>query len=336
MKYQADIAVIGAGPVGLFCAFQAGMLGMKVVIIDVLDVVGGQCSVLYPQKPIYDIPAYPVISGQDLVDSLVKQGEPFKPVYLLGQSVDTLDGQSGDFKLTTSLGNKISCSAVIIASGNGLFGPNKPPIDNIDRFENTSVFYYVKEREEFRDKTIVIAGGGDSAVDWAISLADVANKIYFLHRRNKFRAHDASVAQLEKLVAAGRIEYVIPYQLQSLIHSNEVLQGVVVEDLEGQQKNIPADSLLLFFGLKAELGPINSFGLNIVNNNIVVAESTMQTNREGVYAVGDICTYPGKLKLILSGFAEVAKACHAAYHVVFPGKALHFEYSTSKGVAKLT
>lgn len=332
MKIETDIAVIGAGPVGLFCAFEAGMLGMKAAVIDVLDIAGGQCSVLYPQKPIYDIPAYPQISGQGLVDNLLAQNAPFHPQYLLGEAVEEIAGEAGNFHLRTSSGKLIACKAVIIAAGNGLFGPNRLPIAGCELFENRSLFYFVNDPELFRDKQVAIAGGGDSAVDWAVALAPIARKVYFIHRRDKFRAHPAMVARLDELSKTDKLEYVIPFQIQDVKGQQGLISEVVVSSLEGHSRGLKVDYLLPFFGLRAELGPIHSFQLELEGNLIKVDPASMQTTRLGIYAVGDICSYPGKLKLILTGFAEVARACHSAYNCVFPGRALHFEYSTSKGV----
>lgn len=331
VNYTTDIVVIGAGPVGLFTVFEAGMLKMKCHVIDTLEDVGGQCSALYPEKPIYDIPAHPNILAQDLVDKLAKQAAPFKPVYHLGQQVMKLDTVDGGYKITTSKGTSIDCKAVIIAAGCGAFGPNRPPLADIEAYENGSVYYMVGRREQFRGKRIVIAGGGDSAVDWAISLSEVAAKTYVVHRRPKFRAAPESVSKMRALVEAGKIEMVVPYQLHALHGEGGKLSAVEVATLDGETKQLEADALLAFFGLSMELGPIAQWGLDLTHNHIAVAPATCETSSSGIFAVGDIATYPGKLKLILCGFSEAAMACHAAHRHVYPDQELHFEYSTSKG-----
>ncbi len=328
---QTDIAIIGAGPVGIFSAFQAGMLGMKSCIIDALDVPGGQCSALYPEKPIYDIPAYPEILAQDLVANLLQQAKPFDPTYLMSRQVTTLEEEDGGFILGTSKGDIIKAKSVIVAAGAGCFGPNRPPLAGIESYEGKSVFYLVAKRDEFAGKKIVIAGGGDSAVDWAISLSSIAS-VTIVHRRTKFRAAPASVQKLHELAESGKINLVTNFQLSALNGDGETLSEVVVADLDGNSKNIQADILLPFFGLSQDLGPLAEFGFDVKMHHIKVDYPHFETNIPGIYAVGDIATYEGKLKLILTGFSEVASALHHAYVRVFDGKALHFEHSTSKGV----
>lgn len=331
--HTTDITIIGAGPTGLFSVFEAGMLKLGCHVVDALDMVGGQCSALYPEKPIYDIPAYPSISAQDLVDKLYEQAAPFNPTYHLGQQVTTLTRTEDErWLLTTSKGTQINTKAIIIAAGAGAFGPNRPPLPGIESYEGTSVFYMVRKREDFRDKHVVIAGGGDSAVDWALSLSEVAASISVVHRRPKFRAAPESCSQLDALAAAGKVNMVIPYQLSGLTGDGSTLTGVEVATLEGEKKLLQADVLLPFFGLAMELGPINDWGLGVAHQHITVDPATCATNQPGIFAVGDIATYPNKLKLILCGFSEAAMAMHAAYKVVHPDQALHFEYSTSKGV----
>ncbi len=331
--HTTDIVIIGAGPVGLFAIFEAGMLKMKCHVVDALEAAGGQCAALYPEKPIYDIPAHPAILAQDLVSKLSEQAAPFQPVYHFGQRVETLERiDDTSWRVGTSAGTTITCKAVIIAAGCGAFGPNRPPLDGLEAYEGKSVFYMVGKREEFRGKKIVIAGGGDSAVDWTNSLAEVAEKIYVVHRRPKFRAAPESVSKMESFVASGKIEMVIPYQLHGLKGENGHLSAVEVATLEGEVKSLDADVLLPFFGLSMELGPIAHWGLNLNHNHIAVDASNMQTSADGLFAIGDIATYAGKLKLILCGFSEAAMACHAAYKRVYPDQELHFEYSTSKGI----
>ena len=330
---SADVAIIGAGPTGMFAVFECGMLKMSCVLIDALDELGGQCVALYPEKPIYDIPAHPAIEAAELIAQLEHQIAPFRAAKLLGRQVTGLEGTKGDFTLTTDAGDEIKVKAVILAAGAGAFGPNRPPLDGLAAYEASgAVRYYVKRREELRGKRVVIAGGGDSAVDWALALQGIAAHIAVVHRRPKFRAAPESAAQLDALAAAGAVEMVIPYQLHALHGAEGALTAVEVADLDGNTRLLEADVLLPFFGLAMELGPIAEWGLELRQHHVHVTPATMETSVPGIFAVGDIATYPGKLKLILQGFAEGAVAAHAIHPIVYPDKALHFEYSTSKGV----
>lgn len=334
-NHSADVVVIGAGPVGLFSVFECGMLKLNCHVIDALDMIGGQCAALYPEKPIYDIPAHPQISGQDLIENLKAQIEPFSPTYHLGQQVTTItpeDTAGKSWIVKTSKGTQIRTRSIIIAAGVGAFGPNRPPLPGIEDYEGTSVHYYVGSRESYRDKNVVIAGGGDSAVDWAISLSEVAKRVSVVHRRPKFRAAPESEARLKTLADKGVIDLVVPFQLAGLDGQNGQLTKVVVQSLDGNTKEIPADVLLPFFGLSMNLGPIAEWGLGLDNNHITIDPATGATNRPGIYAIGDIATYPLKLKLILSGFAEGAQAAHAIRKFLYPEEILHFEYSTTKGL----
>jgi len=334
--FETDAVIIGAGPVGLFAVFQLGMLGIKAHVIDALDEAGGQCTALYPEKPIYDIPGFPRIDAGDLIANLEEQARPFHPVYHLGRRVEAVAGDAASgFALTTSKGETIACKVILIAAGGGAFGPNRPPLDGLERFEGKSVFYLVKRREDFRGKRIVIGGGGDSAVDWAVSLAPIAAKVSIVHRRDTFRAAPESVRQLHALAQAGSIDLVTPFQLAGLEGANGELTAVRVKDLDGNEKLLPADRLLPFYGLANTLGPIADWGLELHKHQIAVERSTCETNRPGIYAIGDVADYPGKLKLILQGFADAAAAAHAAHPRVFPDQALHFEHSTTKGVTEL-
>jgi thioredoxin reductase (NADPH) len=331
--HETDVAIIGAGPVGLFAVFECGMLKLKCHVLDALEFVGGQCTALYPEKPIYDIPGHPAIEAAQLIDQLAQQAAPFNPTYHLGQQVTAVSQQpDGRWMLTTSAGSKVKAGAVIIAAGCGAFGPNRPPLDGLEQFEGKSVFYLVKSKQDFAGKRVVIAGGGDSAVDWAIALQGIASHIAVVHRRPKFRAAPESVARMDALVAAGKIELVTPYQLSALEGANGQLSAVVVEDLDGGKKSLPADILLPFFGLAMELGPIAGWGLNLEKNHIATEPTTAATSAKGIFAIGDIAHYPGKLKLILCGFSEAAFAAHSAHKIVRPDEVLHFEYSTTKGV----
>jgi thioredoxin reductase (NADPH) len=330
--HKTDVAIIGAGPVGLFAVFECGMLKMKCHVIDALESSGGQCVALYPEKPIYDIPGYPAIEAAALITKLEEQAAPFNPTFHLGHRVEKLVRNGEDWRIETNHGTVVEARAVIIAAGCGAFGPNRPPLDGLEHYEGTSVFYLVKRREDFRGKKVVIAGGGDSALDWTIGLADIAERIYVVHRRPKFRGAPESVARMEALAKEGRIDLVVPYQLHGLVGGGGKLEAVEVSTLDGNVKRLEADILLPFFGLAMDLGPIAHWGLNLDRNHIAVDPKTCATSAPGIFAVGDIANYPGKLKLILCGFSEVAMAAHAVYPLLHPGEALHFEYSTTKGV----
>jgi thioredoxin reductase (NADPH) len=329
---ETDVAIVGAGPVGLFAVFELGMLKLSSVLIDALGEVGGQCSALYPEKPIYDIPAHPAIEAGALVNRLEEQIAPFAVPRLLGRQVNGLAGGPGNFTLTTDQGDTVRAKAVLVAAGAGAFGPNRPPLEGLPAYEASgSVQYYVRRREDFRGKRVVIAGGGDSAVDWALALKGIA-QVAVVHRRPKFRASPETSAQLDQAAQRGEIEMVIPYQLHALHGTEGALTSVEVATLEGATKHLPADVLLPFFGLSMDLGPIAAWGLEQAMHHVTVDPATCQTSLPGVFAIGDVATYPGKLKLILQGFSEAAVAAHAIFPLVHPGEALHFEYSTSKGV----
>ena len=329
---RTDVAIIGAGPVGLFAVFELGMLKLSSVLLDALAEVGGQCTALYPEKPIYDIPAHPAIEAGDLIARLEEQIAPFKTPRLLGRRVTGLEGSPGQFILATDRGDAIHAKAVVIAAGAGAFGPNRPPLEDLAGYEASgAVQYYVRRREDLRGKRVVIAGGGDSAVDWALALKDIA-AVAVVHRRPKFRAAPESAAQLDAAAASGAVELVIPYQLHGLRGANGVLSAVEVATLKGDVRVLEADVLLPFFGLSMDLGPIAAWGLESAMHHVKVDPATCQTSMQGVFAIGDVATYPGKLKLILQGFSEAAVAAHAIFAVVHPDQALHFEYSTTKGL----
>ena len=330
---QTDVIIIGAGPVGLFSVFECGMVRLNCHVVDVLDDAGGQCTALYPEKPIYDIPGFPRIEAAELIVRLKAQAAAFRPVYHLGEQVQALEALTGGFwRVTTSKGTVLQARAVIIAAGVGAFGPNRPPLEGIEAYEGKSVFYYVTQRETFRGKRVVIAGGGDTAVDWAISLSDVASRVSVIHRRDRFRAAPESEARLKALAKAGKVDLVVPYQLQGLEGNDGQLTAVIAATLDGAARRIDADVLLPFFGLSMSLGPIADWGLALERNQIAVEPSTAATSKPGIFAVGDVVTYPGKLKLILTGFAEAAIAARSAYALIRPETPLHFEYSTTSGV----
>jgi len=332
IEIETDVAIVGAGPVGLFAVFELGMLKLSSVLIDALGEVGGQCAALYPEKPIYDIPAHPTIEAGELIARLEKQIAPFHAPRLLGRRVVGLAGGPGAFTLTTDQGDSIRAKAVIVAAGAGAFGPNRPPLDGLPRFEASgAVQYYVRRREDLRGKRVVIAGGGDSAVDWALALKDIA-RVAVVHRRAKFRAAPDSAAQLDAAAHKGELELVIPYQLHALHGEGDVLTDVEVATLQGETRRLAADVLLPFFGLSMDLGPIAAWGLERDPHHVKIDPSSCRTSLPGVFAIGDVASYPGKLKLILQGFSEAAVAAHAIFGVVHPGEALHFEYSTTRGV----
>ena len=330
---SADVAIIGAGPVGLFAVFECGMLKLSCVVIDALAEIGGQCTALYPEKPIYDIPAHPAIEAGELVARLERQIAPFRPTLLLGRRVEGLSGTAGDFTLATDRGDIVRAKAVVVAAGAGAFGPNRPPLEGLAAYEaGGGVQYYVRRREDLRGKRVVIAGGGDSAVDWALALRGIAGSIAVVHRRAKFRAAPDTAAQLDAAAARGEVEMVIPYQLHALHGGAGILVSVEVADLDGATRHLPADVLLPFFGLSMDLGPIAGWGLALERHHVGVTPATCATSVPGVFAIGDVAVYAGKLKLILQGFSEAAMAAHAIHPIVYPDTALHFEYSTTKGV----
>lgn len=326
-KHKTDIVIIGAGPVGLFAVFELGLLGMKAHVVDILDKPGGQCAELYPEKPIYDIPAWPKITGQELTDRLMEQIAPFHPVFHFGQMVEGVEKTDRGWRVTTDSKTIIEAKVIVIAAGGGSFVPKKPPLPGIEEYEGTSVFYAVRKIESFRNKTILIAGGGDSALDWLINLQPVAKSIAILHRRDEFRGAPDSVSKMRALVA-GQKAHVHIAQLSALKGERGNLSAVTVKGADGEY-DIPCDTLLPFYGLTMKLGPVAEWGLNLDKNLIPVGTETFETSSPGIFAIGDINSYPGKLKLILSGFHEAALMAHAAYGYVNPGKKARFQYSTT-------
>ena len=329
-----DIAIVGAGPVALFAIFEAGLLKMRCHLIDYLPQVGGQLSEIYPKKPIYDIPGFPSVLAQELIDNLVKQAEPFNPTYTLGERIESLEkiGER-DFILTTNMGTKINAGVVVIAGGLGCFEPRKPDIENLLNFENgKGVSYMVLDPETYRDKNIVIAGGGDSALDWTIFLANVAKQVILVHRSESFRGAPDSVNKVMTLAAEGKINLLLNSNLTK-VSGDKTLQHVSVIDVKTKEEQVfEADNLIPLFGLSPKLGPIESWGLNIDKNAIEVNTDDYSTNIEGVYAIGDINTYKNKLKLILCGFHEAALMSHSAYKYLNPGVKYTMKYTTVNGV----
>ncbi len=331
-QINTDICIIGAGPVGLFAVFEAGLLKMRCHLVDVLPQPGGQLSEIYPKKPIYDIPGYPEIKAQELVDNLMEQIKPFDPGFSLGERVDGLEKQEdGSYKVLTSDGTQIHCQAVVIAGGLGCFEPRKPEIENLLNFEGKGVSYMVKDPEVYRDRKIVLAGGGDSALDWTIFLANIAEKVTLIHRGDTFRGAPDSAEKVFKLAEMGKIDLVLSSQLTK-ISGNGHLKEVSFLTKQKEEKVIETDYLIPLFGLSPKLGPIGEWGLNIEKSAIAVNTEDYSTNVERIYAIGDINTYPGKLKLILSGFHEAALMAQSAFKFVFPEQKLSFKYTTVYGV----
>ena len=332
---KTDILIIGAGPTGLFTVFEAGLLKLKCHLIDALPQPGGQCSEIYPKKPIYDIPAYPEILAGDLVDRLMEQIKPFEPGFTLGERAEKLDKQEDDsFIVTTNKGTQHHASVVVIAGGLGSFEPRKPQIENLVKYEDNGVAYMIKDPEVYRDKKVVIAGGGDSALDWAIYLADVAAEVSLVHRRNEFRGALDSVEKASELAKLGKIRLFTEAEVKEL-HGENALQAVVIKhnDSEKGQTYVETDHFIPLFGLSPKLGPLGTWGLEIERNAIKVNNAKdYQTNIPGVFAIGDVNTYEGKLKLILSGFHEAAVMCQYAYQIINPGKRFVMKYTTVGGV----
>jgi len=327
-----DICIIGAGPVGLFAVFEAGLLKMRCHLIDALPQVGGQLSEIYPQKPIYDIPGYPEIKAQELVNNLMEQIKPFKPTFSLGERVDHLSKQTdGSYILTTSDKTQVHAQVVIISGGLGCFEPRKPVLENLEEFEGKGVTYMVKNPEQFRDKKVVLAGGGDSALDWAIYLSDIAEKVTLVHRNETFRGAPDSASKVFNMANEGKIDLILSTNLKKL-GGNGHLDTVYLEDKSKSQFSIETDYLIPLFGLSPKLGPIADWGLTIDRNAIEVDTRDYSTGVDRIFAIGDINTYPGKLKLILCGFHEAAIMMHSAFKFVYPDQKLSFKYTTVNGV----
>ncbi|MGH1417465.1 MAG: NAD(P)/FAD-dependent oxidoreductase [Hyphomicrobiaceae bacterium] len=325
---ETDVVIIGAGPCGLFAVFELGLLDIKCHLIDILDKIGGQCAELYPEKPIYDIPALPIVTGNELTERLMEQIKPFDPQFHLNQQVDGLAKRAdGRFDIVTDAGQAFIAKVVVIAAGGGSFTPKRPPLKDIETFEGTSVFYAVRRMDEFRDKDVLIVGGGDSALDWTLSLQKVARSLTLLHRRDDFRAAPHTVDQMRSLVADGKMKLIIG-QVTELVGDNGELSSVEVKTKEGGQ-TLSCNRLLPFFGLTMKLGPVANWGLQLHENLVSVDTEKFETSEAGIFAIGDINTYPGKLKLILSGFHEAALMSQAAHQIIYPDKKLTFQYTTS-------
>jgi thioredoxin reductase (NADPH) len=331
---KTDILIIGAGPTGLFAVFEAGLLKLKCHLIDALPQPGGQCAEIYPKKPIYDIPAFPEILAGDLVDNLMKQIAPFQPGFTLGERADTIEKQEdGTFIVTTNKGTKHQAPVVAIAGGLGSFEPRKPLLDGLEKFEDNGIAYIIRDPEVYRDKKVLIAGGGDSALDWSIFLADVAAEVTLVHRRNEFRGALDSVEKVQELKNQGRIKLITPAEVTALHGENQLTAVTVTNSNTKEESKIEIDNFIPLFGLSPKLGPIADWGLEIEKNAIKV-DNTLdyQTNIPGVYAIGDVNTYPGKLKLILCGFHEATLMCQSAYKRIFPDKRYVMKYTTVGGV----
>jgi len=326
---KTDVLIIGAGPVGLFAVFELGLLDVKTHLVDILDKAGGQCAELYPEKPIYDIPAVPFITGQGLTEALMTQIKPFNPTFHLGEMVTTIEN-IGDpvFRVTTDRGKVFEVKAVVIAAGGGSFQPKRPPIAGIEPYEGKSVHYAVRKMDVFRDKRLLIVGGGDSALDWTLNLQPIAKRLTLVHRRDEFRGAPDSVNKMRALVASGAMDLKIG-QVSLLEGGDGQLTAASIKDKDGTVSRLEVDAMLPFFGLTMKLGPVADWGFDLKDELIPVDTATFETSNPGLFAIGDINTYPGKLKLILSGFHEAALMAQRVHHYVHPEKRLVFQYTTS-------
>lgn len=329
---QTDICVIGAGPVGLFAVFEAGLLKMRCHMVDALPKIGGQLTEIYPRKPIYDIPGYPSILAEDLIKNLMAQIEPFKPTFTLGQRVENfVKNEDGSFALTTSEGTEIACKVVVIAGGLGCFEPRKPEIPQLERFEGKGVSYMILNPEYYRGKRVVLAGGGDSALDWAVFLSDIAAELTLIHRGESFRGAPDSAEKVLELARENKIRLLLKSNVNQL-NGNGKLQSVLVQDTSKTLQTIDTDYFIPLFGLSPKLGPLENWGLNLDKSAITVDTFDYSTTVPGVYAIGDINSYPGKLKLILCGFHESALMAQSAYKIVYPNQKFSLKYTTVNGV----
>ena len=324
---DTDVLVIGAGPTGLFCVHQLGIIGLKCEVVDNLDKIGGQCIELYPDKPIYDIPAIPVCTGEELTNNLIKQIKPFKTKFHLSDRVEEVNKNKNNWIVKTSKGKEFKSSSIIIAGGVGSFEPRKFPVKECEKFEGKQILYSIKDKNAFKNKTVSIFGGGDSALDWAIELS-IDSKVQLIHRRDEFRGAQASIDKVKELSKEGKIELLTKYQLKS-VDGDSKIKSISVKHDDGTVKKIETNYVLGFFGLIMKLGPIVNWGLNLDKKHIPVDTENFETNQQGIFAIGDICTYPGKLKLILSGFHEGALAARGCFKYAKPDETLRFEFSTT-------
>ncbi|WP_334146643.1 NAD(P)/FAD-dependent oxidoreductase [Hyphomicrobium sp.] len=327
--------IVGAGPVGLFSVFACGQLGMRCHVVDALSEPGGQCLALYPEKPIYDIPGFPKVRARELVARLKEQAEPFSPTFHLDTLACGLRREAGKLIVRTTRDNEIYAGAIVVAAGAGAFGPNRPPLEGIENLEGKSVHYWVTDPQAFRGKHVVIAGGGDSAIDWAIVLSQICASLTLVHRRQKFRAAPASLAALSQLVDRGSVKLRTPYQLDRLGIVSGRLDHIDIVDLDGSRESLSAEILLPFFGLSSDLSALSGFGITTANNGIPIDPLTASTNAPGIFAVGDVATYPNKEKLLVTGFAEAATAARSAFAFAFPDRPYHFQHSTDRGAPSL-
>ena len=324
---DTDVLVIGAGPTGLFCVHQLGIIGLKCEVVDNLDKIGGQCIELYPDKPIYDIPAISVCTGEELTNNLIKQIKPFKTKFHLNDRVEEIKKNKNKWIVKTSKGKEFTSSSIIIAGGVGSFEPRKFPVKECEKFEGKQILYSIKDKNAFKNKTVSIFGGGDSALDWAIELS-IDSKVQLIHRRDEFRGAQASIDKVKELSKEGKIELLTKYQLKS-VEGDSKIKSISVKHDDGTVKKIETNYVLGFFGLIMKLGPIVNWGLNLDKKHIPVDTEKFETNQQGIFAIGDICTYPGKLKLILSGFHEGALAARGCFKYAKPDETLRFEFSTT-------
>ena len=324
---DTDVIVIGAGPTGLFCVHQLGIIGLKCEVVDNLDKIGGQCIELYPDKPIYDIPAIPVCTGEELTNNLIEQIKPFKTNFHLSDRVEEVTKEKNNWIVKTSKGKEFKASSIIIAGGVGSFEPRKFSQKECEKFEGKEIFYSVKDKNIFKDKTVSIFGGGDSAVDWAIELS-TNSKVQLIHRRDEFRGAQANINKVKELNKEGKIELLTKYQLNSVEGDNKI-KSISIKHDDGNIKKLETNYILGFFGLVMQLGPINNWRLNLDKKHIPVNTENFETNQKGIFAIGDICTYPGKVKLILSGFHEGALAARGCFKYARPDEKLRFEFTTT-------
>ena len=330
--HKTDVIIIGAGPVGLFAVFELGLLGIHAHLVDILDRPGGQCAELYPEKPIYDIPALPVVTGQELTDRLMEQIKPFTPVFHFSQMAEKLEKTADGWRLTTDAETVIEAKVIVIAAGGGSFMPKKPPVKGIEEYEGKSVFYAVRKMEQFRGRNLVVAGGGDSALDWVLNLQPIAQSVTLLHRRDDFRAAPHSVAKMRQLVNDNKMKLVIS-NLTGINGAGGQISSLALTHADKTAGDLPCDTLLAFYGLTMKLGPVGTIceqqGIAMKDGLVPVDTEKFETSTPGIFAIGDINWYPGKLKLILSGFHEAALMAQQAFRYVYPDRKLRFEYTTS-------